>query len=59
MNWLRRRRVNDLGQNEQGQGLVEYGLITAIVSIAALGALTTLGGQIVATLYEPVANMFP
>jgi len=33
-------------QNEEGQGLVEYALIIALVSILLIGALGTLEGGI-------------
>jgi pilus assembly protein Flp/PilA len=33
-------------RDEEGQGLVEYGLIIVIVSIAAIGALALLAGSI-------------
>jgi pilus assembly protein Flp/PilA len=33
-------------QNEEGQGLVEYALIIFLVSIAAILALTALGGSV-------------
>ena len=31
---------------EEGQALVEYALILALVSVVAIGALTALGGSI-------------
>ncbi len=37
-------------QKEEGQALVEYTLILALVSIAAIIALTGLGGAIAAAL---------
>jgi pilus assembly protein Flp/PilA len=33
-------------RDEEGQGLVEYGLIIALVSIAAVGALGVLSGGV-------------
>lgn len=38
--WLER-----LIREEEGQGLVEYGLILALVAVAVIGALTLLGGK--------------
>jgi pilus assembly protein Flp/PilA len=35
-----------LVRNEEGQGLVEYSLILALVSIAAIGTLVILAGGI-------------
>ena len=31
---------------EEGQALVEYALILALISVVSIGILTTLGGQI-------------
>jgi pilus assembly protein Flp/PilA len=36
-------------RNEEGQSLAEYALILVLVSIAAIGAMTALGGDISAT----------
>jgi len=32
--------------NEDGQGMVEYGLILALIAIVAIGAVTGLGGKV-------------
>lgn len=37
-------------RNEEGQSLVEYGLILALVSVVAISILTALGGQINSTV---------
>ena len=37
-------------RNEEGQALVEYALILALVSVASIGILTTVGGDIGAVL---------
>jgi pilus assembly protein Flp/PilA len=39
-------------QDEEGQGLVEYGLILALVSVVAIAALTALGGGVGGVLNE-------
>lgn len=35
-----------MSMNEKGQGLVEYGLIIALVAILAIAGLVIFGGQI-------------
>jgi pilus assembly protein Flp/PilA len=38
--------ISKLVKEEEGQGMVEYSLILALVSVAAIGTLTTLGGNV-------------
>jgi pilus assembly protein Flp/PilA len=38
MNWLK--------NEESGQGMVEYGLILALIAVVVIGALTLLGGNV-------------
>ena len=38
----------ELLKAEAGQGMTEYGLIIALIAVAAVLALTTLGGSITA-----------
>ena len=55
------RMQNALGglrDREEGQAMVEYALILALVSIAAIVALTTLGGQ-VKLAFNDIVNAFP
>ncbi len=40
------RAINELQAPRKGQGLVEYALIIALVSIALIAALTALAGGI-------------
>lgn len=47
--------IFSIRNREDGQALVEYALILALVSVVAIGILTTLGGNIVTTLTS-VAN---
>jgi len=43
--------------NEEGQGMVEYGLIIALVAVVVIGAITALGGGIGATFNSIVGNL--
>lgn len=38
--------MNWLVEEEDGQGMVEYALIIALISIVAIGVLTTMGNNI-------------
>ncbi|RMF67519.1 MAG: Flp family type IVb pilin, partial [Alphaproteobacteria bacterium] len=38
--------LRNLRKNERGATAIEYGLIAALVAIAAIGALTALGGSL-------------
>ncbi len=51
------RRIRKFLRKEEGQGLVEYSLIAALVSIAVVAALTLLGGGIQNTLNQIVAAL--
>jgi pilus assembly protein Flp/PilA len=40
------RTIKQLIRDESGATALEYGLIAALVSVAAIGALTSLGGSL-------------
>jgi Flp pilus assembly pilin Flp len=40
------RVTGDLGDSEDGQTIIEYGLIIALISIVAILTLTTVGGNV-------------
>ena len=50
--------MTELREREDGQAMVEYALILALVSIAAIVALTTLGTK-VKTAFETINSKFP
>lgn len=33
-------------RNEKGQGMVEYGLILALIAVVVIGVMTTMGGNL-------------
>ena len=44
-------------RNKSGATAIEYGLIAAIVSIAVIGGLTTLGGNLSSTFNNVSAQL--
>jgi len=50
--------VASLRDREEGQAMVEYALILALVSIAAIAALGILGGK-VNTAFQTINNAMP
>lgn len=40
------KHVKNFYRDEDGATAIEYGLIAALVSVAAIGALTTMGGSL-------------
>ncbi len=41
--------------NEQGQGMVEYGLILALIALVVIGVLSTLGTNI-QTIFQDIVT---
>lgn len=39
-----------MGREDEGQGLVEYGLIIALIAVVCVGAVTALGTGVQGTL---------
>jgi pilus assembly protein Flp/PilA len=50
-------RVSAVGSREEGQGLVEYALIIALVAVFLTGALTLLQGGISGTFSTIVGSL--
>lgn len=47
--------VRDLFRNEEGATAIEYGLIAALISVAAITAMGTLGNSL-STTFNLVSN---
>ena len=45
-------------RSEDGQDLLEYGMLAALIAIVALGAVSTLGQTIYNVLWASIANNF-
>jgi len=48
---------NKLLRDEQGATAIEYGLIAALIAVAAIGAMTTLGENLEGTFNQVSAEM--
>ena len=49
------RKMLDFLKDENGQGMVEYGLIIALIAVVVIAALTILGPKI-ADLFNKVSS---
>jgi Flp pilus assembly pilin Flp len=47
-----------LPKSEEGQDLLEYGLLVALIAIVALGAVSTVGQTIYNVFWQTIANNF-
>ena len=61
-NFITRCRLHrcqrSFARDESGATSIEYALIASGVSIAIVGALTTLGTQIMVVFYDKLGNLF-
>jgi pilus assembly protein Flp/PilA len=55
---LRRLGVLRFRREDEGQDLLEYGLLTALIAVIAIGAVTTLGNTINTVFWTAIANNF-
>ena len=44
--------INKLLRDEAGATAIEYGLIAALIAVAAITAMTSLGGQLSTTFHK-------
>lgn len=45
--------------NEKGQGMVEYGLIIAVIAVIVIGSFTSIGTNLSTKLTDAIAKLFP
>ena len=50
--------IHGLLTRDEGQDLVEYGLLAGLICVVAIGAVTALGFQINQVLWQTVVNNF-
>ena len=55
MKLFSRFTLRRFSKDEEGATAIEYGLIAALVSVAAIGALTTMGNSL-NTMFSTVSN---
>jgi pilus assembly protein Flp/PilA len=55
---LKRFGVLRLQESEEGQDLLEYGLLVALIALVALGAVATLGQTISTVFWDLIAGAF-
>ena len=49
--------VRKMLKNEKGATAIEYGLIAALIAVAAIGAMTSLGGNLTNTFNSVSDNL--
>ena len=47
-----------LRREEDGQDLLEYGLLCALIAVVAIGAVTTVGNTIHSVFWQVIANTY-
>jgi Flp pilus assembly pilin Flp len=52
------KRLLALARGEEGQDLLEYALLMALISIFAMGAVATLGNTINTIFWQSIASNF-
>lgn len=55
---LRRIAAARFRRSEEGQDLLEYGLLMALIAVIAIGAVTALGSTVNTVFWTAIANNF-
>jgi Flp pilus assembly pilin Flp len=56
--WLKRLGEARLRREEEGQDLLEYGLLCALIALVALGAVSSVGRTIDTVFWQVIAQAF-
>ena len=52
------RKIAEARRSEDGQDLLEYGLLAGLIAIIAIGAVSTVGNTIHTVFWQVIANNF-
>ena len=55
---LLRIATNKVPESEDGQDLLEYGLLAALIAVVAIGAVATLGQTILTMFWQTIQGAF-
>jgi Flp pilus assembly pilin Flp len=55
---LLRMAAQTVPESEEGQDLLEYGLLAALIALVALGAVSTLGQTIYTVFWQTIQGAF-
>jgi Flp pilus assembly pilin Flp len=51
-------RIREFGKSEDGQDLMEYGLLAALIAVVAIGTLSTFGQTIYTVFWQTIQAAF-
>jgi Flp pilus assembly pilin Flp len=51
-------RIREFGKSEDGQDLMEYGLLAALIAVVAIGTLSTFGQTIYTVFWQTIQSAF-
>jgi Flp pilus assembly pilin Flp len=52
------RKIGETRRSEDGQDLLEYGLLAALIAVIALGAVSTVGNTVHTVFWRAIAVNF-
>jgi pilus assembly protein Flp/PilA len=52
------RSLRDLTRDDRGTTAIEYSIIAAGISVAIIGAITSVGSEIMVVFYDKLTNLF-